>query len=388
MPKKLLAFNEKTALEIFKILDFAWRNKQGVFKDAVLPEDLWVPKEWDSFSDAEKANFLFFAALPMRGGLVSEDPFKWVCALRNKFPDLFNPRIVAVDFPPERIEESFRIITSEILSNGSIGKSGGGSFGYQTAEHARHWHKNATALNSYWGADIRNVFWGVTEFEEAFRRIDHKRTETGFKGMRRKIFSLLVLWLQEKGLIPQFPAPIPVDFHAMRILWQTEAVNMQSRMVKFVPKKPEHPKDLFGQEAVRIYEEVPDQIAVWSQSFLLKNGLSHMVICPALWTLSRTLCAEHLQTSSLKNGQKFFTAEKLETNPDLWKKNYKNPCEFCLIKSFCKWCISSNPYYRYGWLIRIKRIRYPQQRLHGINWPELGPTYQVRKSKNRGAKSS
>ncbi|OGZ35799.1 MAG: hypothetical protein A2V60_02950 [Candidatus Portnoybacteria bacterium RIFCSPHIGHO2_01_FULL_39_19] len=383
--EKRVAFNKEIALRVFKILDSMWRSKSGIFRDVVLPQDLWVPSGWEHLNHCEKANFLFYAALPMRGGQISEDPFKWLCALWTKFPGLFNPKTVAETLSPKYIEECFKTVTSEILENGGIGKLGGGSLGYKMEQHAKHWHENSTILNTWWGADIRNVFWGIPEFEEAFRRIDHKRTKIGFKGMRRKIFSLLIIWLQEKELIPAFPTPIPVDFHAMRILWQNEIIDMRGWAQKFEPKKEKHSQELKGKTAVRIWETIPNQIAIWSQKFLEKNQISHMVINPALWVLSRTLCAEHLQTSSLKTGHEFFTPEKLKANPGLWTRNRKHPCEFCPIEKFCKWCIPANPYYTDGWLIRIKRISYPTPRLLGIDWIELGPTHKIRKDKNRGA---
>ena len=383
--KKQVAFNEEIALKVFKIIDFAWRNKSGIFKDVILPQNLWVPNGWEHLSSREKANFFFFAALPMRGGLVSEDPFKWLCALWNRFPELFNPKTVAETLSPKYIEESFKTITSEILEGGGIGKLGGGSLSYKMEQHAQHWYENSVILNTWWGTDIRNVFWGVPEFEEAFRRVDHKRTKIGFKGMRRKIFSLFTIFLQEKNLIPVFPTPIPIDFHAMRILWQTEIIDMRGWTKKFEPTKEKHSQELAGETGVRIHEAIPNQIAIWSQKFLEKKRISHLNINPALWVLSRTLCAEHLQTSSLKNGHKFFTPEKLKANPGLWARDRKNPCEFCPVENYCKWCIPANPYYTDGWLIRIKRIPHPSPRFPGIDWIELGPTHKVRKDKNRGA---
>ena len=383
--EKVIGFNEKIALPVFQILDKMWREKTGIFKDVVLPQNLWIPDRWEQFSDKEKANFFFYASLPMRGGLVSEDPFKWLCALQNKFPELFNPQVVAKALVPKYIEECFKAITSEILNGGGIGRLGAGSFGYKMKQHAQHWYENSVILNTWWGADIRNVFWGVPEFEEAFRRIDNQRTKIGFKGMRRKIFSLFTIFLQEKGLIPIFPCPIPVDFHAMRIFWQIELIDMRGWAKKYEPTKAKHSQELAGRIGVRVWERVPNQIAIWSQKFLEANQISHLTINPALWVLSRTLCAEHLQTSSLKSGHEFFTAEKLKANPVLWSRNRKNPCEFCPVEQFCKWCIPASPYYTDGWLIRIERVVHSSPRLRGIDWIDLGPPHKIRKDKNRGA---
>jgi hypothetical protein len=383
---KKITFDEKKALSIFQILDKMWREKLGIFQDVVLPQDLWIPENWEQLSQKDKANFFLYASLLQRGGLFGEDSFKWLCVLHKKFPGLFSPETIVRDkITSDHIENCFVEITPEILNGNGVGKLGAGSLSYKIKEHAKCWHDNSVILNQWWGGNLLNVYWGVSEFEEAFRRIDYKRTKVGLTGMRRKIFSLLTIWLQEKNLIPIFPTPIPVDFHAMRILWQTDAINMRGWAKKFEATKDKYPKELTGEASVYIREEIPDQIALWSQKFLWKNQLSHMIINPALWVLSRMLCAEHLQTSSLKDGREFFTVQKLETHPHLWSKNRQNPCEFCPIESFCKWCIPSSPYYKIGWLVRIKRVNHPQSRLTGVNWIASGPPYRVRKDKNRGA---
>jgi hypothetical protein len=390
--RKTVMFNEKRAVKVFEILNDFWLNEKGMFKDVILPQDLWIPDGWERLSPQEQANFFLFAALPMRGGRVSEDPFKWLQKLWIMFPEFFDVKIIAEILTPEYMKEAIKATTNEILDGPGIGQLGGGSLSYKMEEHIPNWITNATALYRHWNGNLLNVFAGVSEFEEPFGKIDYKkykkrdpRREKCFYGVRRKIISLLTIFLQEKNLIPIFPTPIPVDFHAQRILWQTDIINPNNWVKLFTPTKEKHPKELAGKLSVHVWERFTDQIAIWSQSFLQKIGISHMVINPALWVLSRTLCAEHLQTSSRDKGQTFYTAEKLEKNPHLWSKNRKNPCEFCPIEKFCGWCIPANPYYSDGYLIRIERIPHSSSRLSGIDWVNLGPTYKVRKNKNRGA---
>jgi len=223
--KKTVKFNEKIALDVFEILNDAWLNKKGVFKDVILPQNLWIPDGWENLSNQEKANFFFFAALPMRGGLISEDPFKWLQTLWLMFPEFFDVKIVAETMSPDYMREAIKAVTNEILDGPGIGKLGGGSLSYKMEEHIPNWILNAKALYYRWGGNLLNVFWGVDNFEEAFEKIDYKRyrkndrrKERCFYGMRRKIFSLLTIFLQEQELIPIFPTPIPVDFHASRIV--------------------------------------------------------------------------------------------------------------------------------------------------------------------------
>lgn len=373
MQRKKARFNEKIALEVFRILDDAWANKKGIFSDIILPQDLWISKNlWKSFSEKDQANFLFYGSLPMRGGLVSEDPFKWLWALRQKFPEMFDPKIVSEKWSPEKIKKAFKSVTKELLNGIGTGKKGGGALSYKMKQHAENWYKNSKNLYRFYESDIRNVFkHGVIDFEEAFRRIDYKRSGACFFGMRRKIFSLLTIFLQEKNLIPVFPTPIPVDFHALRILWSTKILILRDWAKPFKPTQKKHPKQLKGKLSIRVWESLTDQTAKWSQEFLEKHKISHLNINPALWVLSRSLCSEHLQTSSRKDGKEFFTKGRLMKNPNLWPKNYKNPCSFCFVEKFCKYAIPAAPYYTGGLLIRMERVPYIMRRLSGINWSEV-----------------
>lgn len=366
-----LAFNTSKAKEVFRILDAAWKNRSGIFKNAILPEDRWPAPE----DPKEHANWLFYAALPMRGGLVSESPFKWLFKLREIFPGLFEPETVAEKWTPERIKIAFAEASKEILSGNGTGEpERAGVLAYKGEEYSRAWHENSLVLVRYWGGDLRNVFWGVTEFEEAFRRIDHKKNPAGFKGMRRKIFSLLTIWLQNRELIPIFPTPIPVDFHALRVLWATGVLEIKS---DFSPNG-NHPTQLKGKQVVRIYEGFVDAVAKWSQTFIIQNEFSHRNLNPALWFLSRILCAGHIQNSS-KNGEEFVAAEDLAEDGIMrWPRAYQDPCAHCPVERFCEWAIPSMPYYRWGLLVRIgKRVDYPVLNLPLGN--EFLPAYKARK---------
>jgi hypothetical protein len=221
-------------------------------------------------------------------------------------------------------------------------------------------------LNRWWGGDVRNVFGGVGEFEEAFRRVDYYRSKAGFKGMRRKIFSLLVIWLQEKKLIPLFPGPIPIDFHAFRILWQTEILNLHSKEKPFLPRSY-HPEQLKGKTAVRVSETLMDSVAKWSQKFICENNFSHLNINPAIWVLSRSLCAGHFQASSRQNKTLFVDQEELLGNFGLWPKKYEDRCGYCPIEKWCRWIVPSGPYYGSALLVKIgERIPFPIMRLPGV----------------------
>jgi len=365
--EKKVRFNESIAAEVFTVLDRYYREKKGVLISAGLPEDNYPPKE-ANLSEKEIVDFFFYTALTMRGGMVSDSPFKLLWSLREKNPGMFNPEIVIAHWSMEKIRKTFT-------------ETG---FLYKNWEIPKCWYQNSVNLCQWWGGDVRNVFkYGVSEFEEAFRRIDYEKSKVGFYGMRRKIFSLLTIWLQEKGLIPIFPTPIPVDFHAMRILWATEIVDAGKLARPFTPK-PQHPEQIRGKTAISINftgTGFPDQIAIWSQKFLQKIDISHMTINPILWILSRSLCAGQFQNITKDDAKTYVETDDLQKNSNLWPKNYQDPCHVCPIEKWCKWSIPAAPYYRWGLLLKIgKRVSYPQKYLAGFE----NINHKHRK-KNRGA---
>jgi len=372
-----IKFNAKKALEVFVILDRLWKEETGVFEGVILPQNRWQLPE----DPRDKANHLFISALPMRGGVTSEDPFRWIWELRKKYPGMFDPKQVMECWSPEKIREAMKAVTKEILVDGGVGENNLGSFGYKAKQHSEFWHHNMECLATYWGEDLRNVFWGVVDFEEAFRRINyHNDPVAGFRGMRRKIFSLLTIWLQEKELIPVFPTPIPVDFHALRILWVTGIIELQD--LKTPPSLIERYETLVDQPAVRVNESLVDEIAKWSQGFLSKHGISHLHINPALWVLSRDFCRGHLQNSSREKGKRFVLPESLRQNPGLWPTGYRNPCAYCPIKDLCTGVVPSAPYYRDGLLVRMERVPVPH---HNFFLPGIEPSYGGRKRSRNNA---
>ncbi len=397
-----LKFDEERALAVFQALEKPYVDESGIYKTATLPQNRFQPE----VGAREYANWLFFLSLFERGGIVSGDTMKFLWQLHQDLPELYEPQIVSTSWTPQKIEDAFKTVAPKILNGNGTGEVGAGSLSYKLSEHTAAWYRNAVTLHKHWGGDIRNVFWGVTEFEESFRRVDYHNNPAGFNGMRRKIFSLLVIWLQEKNFIPLFPGPIPVDFHAMRVLWETDILRLNGFAKPFEPKEGKHSPALAGKISMRVSEKFMDTIAKWSQKFLLKHKMSHMVINPALWLLSRDLCAEQFQNitfaqktensqvpssedTKLKTGSRmrhfrkaketmrFTEAEDLRQNHALWSAGYKDPCGHCPIEKWCSWSIPAAPYYTWGILVRSgPRIPYHSPLIPGMVCPS---SYQSRK---------
>ena len=360
-----IKFIEDRALEVFTTLNLLWEEKKqgkGIFKDVVLSQDRW-PEPKDR---VELANYLACAALFMRGGVISDDPFKWLYALQEKVPEMFDPKVVAEDWTPKRIESTIRKITPKLLNKEDAGteENGAGALGFNVKTHTISWQENLTTLHNYWGDNVLNVFWGVTEFEEAFRRIDHKRNIAGFKGMRRKIFSLLTIWLQERELIPVFPTPIPIDHHALRVLLATNSIEVKDHKVPTV--LAEKYEMLADQLVFRRTEQLVDDIMKWSQSFLIKHGLSYLNVNPAIWVLSRDFCSGQLQNTSRQDGKFYFTPEILRENPNLWPKKYRDPCSYCPLEHLCTGVVPVRPHSKNALVVRMERVPYPNPMLSGF----------------------
>jgi len=357
-----IAFDEKRALAVFKILDLEWRAKRGVFANIVLPQDrLRLPR-----NNERKVNFLFYSALFMRGGIISEDPFRWLVTLHDKRPEYFNPEFVVKNgLTPDDIKDAFIAITPKVLAqNGLVpGRKANGSgnpFAYKIDQHTKSWIANSQFFVKEFDGNILNIFAGVRDFEEAFARINRNDRQRnggdGILGMRRKIFSLFTIWLQEKNLIPRFPTPIPVDFHALRILWATEILSLPDLLPFKINDR--HPKSYAGKTATQTREKLIDAITRWSQIFLFANRISHLVINPALWVLSRDLCANHFQNSTLAKGTIFREPTDLLIGQLRWPIGYKNPCQICPIEQYCEGAVPAAPYYIWGILMRMPRVPY------------------------------
>jgi len=368
-----VVFDSERASQVFRAINDLWQQNKGIFHNITLPQNLWPLPE----SKEEKARWLLFCSIFMRGSIISETPFKYLDWLRRNNPEIFNPLEVQKRFSVEDIRQLLR--QAAISVERHFEANGSGGLAYKEEEFSRLWHANASVVATRWNGRVLDIFDSVSDFEEVFSRIDQRRHNGhGLHGMRRKIFSLLTIWFQEFELIPVFPTPLPVDFHVLRTLWATDCVSF-IKTKPFVDrpvredfdarKQQKHHGNLLswqGDDSIRISEPLLNEIAIWSQQFLAELKISHLDLNPAIWVLSRDLCSGQLQNRTIRSNKRGLPDE-LESNASLWPRKYHDPCSFCPLADFCKHSIPSAPYYRTGCLVRQKRVDYPgQQFLPGI----------------------
>ncbi len=363
-------FDEDRALVVFSALCQMWREKTWIFRDVVLPED-----QFPLITDPEtNARWKFFAALPQTAGVMAEDPFKQLWWLLQNIPELFDPTTVAKSWSPERIVKAMKSVSPDLLKFAPIGVHDAGALGFKLYRHAEHWHHNCVTITEKFGGNVLTMFDMVSkkpfaeQFEAAFSLVDGKQNKKGLyiKGMQRKIFSLFVIWLQKEKVIPYFPCPIPVDFHALRVLKGTETISFThtTPVPEIDPVRATKGKKklvpLFGLDHIKLTEPVRDEVAIWTHWFLLRNGLSHLDANPAIWALSREVCATHPQNTARGDGQKYLLADMLSGSPELWPKQYRDLCRHCPLDSMCTNVTPAHPHYQGdGALVYIDRVPYP-----------------------------
>ncbi len=369
-----LVIDENRAFQIFSILEPLWKNRTGIYKGVNLSEDLYPVQIQDP---VKLANYFFYCAIPQRGGVNSDSSFRWTQKMYQLFPEMFDPFVMAAKYKrrpgatKKWLVRNIQTATKEILGNEGIGLNGCGPFGYKIDEHLETWCLNSVALAEGWHGNVLNVYEGVTDFEQAFGRInykDRKNKGQAFVGMRRKIFSLLTIWCQKSELIPVFPTPIPVDFHALRALYITNIISFDPVM-PYMPKNRKAGQVFVGLPAVTVRDHLVTELIKWSQTFIWSHGFSHMHINPALWIISRELCADHAQNFSDRTGGIIATDVFMKANPEYWGP--RDPCQICPISQHCQYMMPAFPYFKASLLYRYPRLDHPLSRQTTIPLEEV-----------------
>lgn len=332
--------DEKRAVEVFSKLVEAFKNKLPPYDTAPLPQIL-TPTQIQKKS-AEHARFLFCCCYYMRGGIRSDTAMKSLAVLYENHPEYFDSAYVA-QADEKSLLQSLKQHLQEVKLN------------YNASVIPQFWIDNFKKINTFWGDNPAQLIQDA-DYEEITERIMNSgkiKSENphGFFGFREKMVSMIIYFLVDAEFIDPLHFPVPIDFHALRIITAHEILDTETN-TKTNILSPE-------------YLQAARDISV---KFCLEHNESPLDLCGALWLLSRTWCSLHPGNASevgIYHGRKTHIGVSKKSR---WtQKNaftYEATCGRCPIEKTCKYLIPAGYYYRQGKIIiRGERNNHPQLNL-------------------------
>ncbi len=313
-------------------------KKEPPYNTGELPQ-IFLPTSITRGS-VEHARFLFCSCYYMRGGIKSDAAIKALTTFYEKYPHYFDPEFFLDD--EKGLLEQFSKRLREV------------GLKYNATIVPKFWMKNFQKMYTFWDGNPALLLQGV-EYSEIKERILNSGKINplhphGFFGFREKMVSMLIYFLVEGGFADSFHFPVPIDFHALRIITAHEILTTDSGC-----------GNLLTQEYLAAAREI-------SLEFCRETRTNPLDLCNALWLMSRGWCRLHPGNSSevgIYHGRKTHVGVSKKSS---WtEKNtatYEKTCGMCPIKETCKFLIPSGPYYRQGRIeIRGERKEPPQMNL-------------------------
>lgn len=341
---KLLIDYEKAKLVFGKLLT-SYRRKEFPYnlKKAKPPQiAAKLPKNL-VYGTREHANFLWCSCYYMRGGIQSDVAINRLARLYEDEPVLFAPHAFAGIFS----EAQTSFLRDKLLEHG---------LGFGINQIPNFWRENFVKITNFWKDDPRKIFSGVESYEEACRRVmngSKPKAESpyGFYGFREKMVSMVIYFFVDAGLMKPFQMPIPVDFHAMRVVLAHE--------IAVIEREPD--------EKVNS-EKIRKGIIELFREYAIKEGVSPQELSDAIWLLSRSACRYNPGNKS-HSGK--YRARKTPVTPAAvsWEipsqqRAFENYCALCPVNNTCKHNIPNANYYRQGIVVpRGPREEPPQYQL-------------------------
>lgn len=354
-----LGLDVEKAGKILPPLAEMYRRRQGIFAGAKPPQKTFFPRHLleQEHEDREKliALWVFYIMHFMRGPVNSSTVTDGMSSFHREHPEFFRPEYVVKYLTPESIY-------------GAFGRSQkAGSLLIQGRDHAKSWYENSVVLLEHFEGNPLNIWGTEMDFYRIWRKVDpdYDRRITCFRGKRKKIFTLETMWLQGLGLIQKFPIPLPIDVHALRILFQTEIMPynlLRPLEVGKQPRKKPYPKEVIGRHVWRVKEIIRDQVSDFLYHFCVSYKVDPSDLSHALWFLSRMLCARHAEAGT-EGGEKpvYRFPEELEKDPSLWPK--RDPCRFCVLEPHCHFVVPTQPHLWWGLIMPLRRVPHPASSL-------------------------
>ena len=200
---------------VFDTIIKRWQAEPKQFpydqKGAVIPQNE-IPA-WLRNDKERLFNFYCYICLYMRGGIESLQAFKAMLRLISDKPELFDP------------------VYAQHLTEAELQPIIAAYVGWDSKAVARFWIENSKRLVRNWNGQASNIFRGLTNYEEALRRIKNKTSNKewkqacrvddrgeGFMGFQPKMVSMFVYFIDWEGLLrTDFIYPTPADFHNFRL---------------------------------------------------------------------------------------------------------------------------------------------------------------------------
>lgn len=273
--------DKRHAARVFDALIERLRKKGPPYHAAHVPQaDQYLPSNLARGS-REHAVFLFVLCLWMRGGVESDTAARFLKEMHEARPDVFEPELYW-GFGSHATKKQVAAIAEVLIAH---------RLGQRVEVNALGWVYNMRKLARFWQSDPRELMKDGPPFKKLARRIIGKTTGSkgelinedspnGFMFFREKMAAMIAYFLIDSHLVPPFYAPVPVDFHVLRLL-------VANRIIR--PKgKGDKPADAVGVDFMRnAPQRLAREVTEW---YCRTRRISPVALCDALWLLSRTLC--------------------------------------------------------------------------------------------------
>jgi len=277
------------------------------------------------------ACFYFFLCIYMRGGIESHTAFRQLIKMWFKHPKFFDPKLAS------QIKESE---ITEVLKE---------YVGWDSKNAARFWSLNAKRLAKQWGSNPLELIKGLSDYNEAVRRIARKTTkqknldtkDDGFYGFQEKMVSMLLYFYDWEGWLPKFLYPSPADFHHYRLFIANEAIIVKTS----------------NGNKIRYSKQISAVIRKGLLDYLKANtNTTTIELADALWLYSFSMCGNSPATITKVSidTKELFRKAGIEEwwNFDGWintrTKSLAKTCVVCVLGKTCKFGIPARSYYSRG----------------------------------------
>ncbi len=343
MPKKRIVGHPERVAEVCGILVRAFDRNEFPYNIGTEPQDM-LPERIKADPKTHSL-FLFGACYLMRGTIQSDYAFKQLIAIHERWPELFDPEFlsqpeVTVAYVYDRFKEYLK---------------------YRLFEIPRLWLDGFRRLKEDWGGDPRNIFDGVEDSAELYRRVVNiesicKSSRAsdklrGFVGFRPKIANMLAYFFFDAALVKEFVTSSPFDFHNARGFIGPKAIELHGKSIRF--------------------EHVTEVGSAMVEEYCRDHHVPTKKVAAALWVLSTTLCRNAPGNRTLnrvkskeankREGERhkldYRPQKREQTELKLYEPDWSKPedvlahelsCGLCPIRHLCSVNVAAGFYYEDG----------------------------------------